>query len=583
MKITIVTNEYSVEGGGLSYSCVQYHLLLKELGHDVSILSSGLYNCDVIHGGYNNRLGKNLAYEAKLKQDLKNIENTQLLIAFGGGFNGYYAALLAGKSNIRFWLMLRGSDGNLAKWDYESCYYLNYSINIAERIICLSEELAENVKLLTRKNIRANVIPNFASRLNVNVKPFSYPRLCIGCGASHMNEKKGLSRLIELVALYNKKYEEKIQLEVVGDVDEDVLSQYQQRIKFLGVDSNIIFLGVKSRNEFRSIQKNWQLYIQTSVCEGMGNSVTDSMSQGIPVMITNTGFVAEFAREQFPQMVFSSFDPEKMAIEIHDMLSDPFATQKYQKVYESFFSEVSKIKVKEIWSKLLNRNIKERLTPELNTIISVSLHDVAGEKHDNITTPVEVFKKFCEDVSIAGYKLCSMKDYMSLSMSERNRYIVCTFDDGYIGLLYNALPIMNKYGYTATVFVCSEYMGKINNWNCKDKAQRMHLSCDDLRTLQNNGWEIGSHGVTHRSLLRLNETEIEKELSESKNILESIFGTIKSYAYPYGDYNNYIMKKVSNYYDYAFLLTQGGVFLSVDSLRIRRYYISEIYKIINNK
>lgn len=40
MKITIVTNEYSVEGGGLSYSCVQYHLLLKDLGHDVSVLSS---------------------------------------------------------------------------------------------------------------------------------------------------------------------------------------------------------------------------------------------------------------------------------------------------------------------------------------------------------------------------------------------------------------------------------------------------------------------------------------------------------------------------------------------------------------
>lgn len=212
MKITIVTNEYSVEGGGLSYSCVQYHLLLKELGHDVSILSSGLYNCDVIHGGYNNRLGKDLAYEAKLKKDSINIENTQLLIAFGGGFNGYYASLLAGKSNVRFWLMLRGSDGNLAKWDSESCYYLNYSVNIAERIICLSEELAENVKLLTRKNIRANVIPNFASRLNVNVKPFSYSRLCIGCGASHMNEKKGLSRLIELVALYNKNMRRKYNL-----------------------------------------------------------------------------------------------------------------------------------------------------------------------------------------------------------------------------------------------------------------------------------------------------------------------------------------------------------------------------------
>ena len=89
---------------------------------------------------------------------------------------------------------------------------------------------------------------------------------------------------------------------------------------------------------------------------------------------------------------------------------------------------------------------------------------------------------------------------------------------------------MNEYGYTATVFVCSEYMGKINDWNCKDKSKRMHLSCDDLRILQNNGWEIGSHGVTHRSLLRLNETEIEKELFESKNILESLYETIKSYA-----------------------------------------------------
>lgn len=72
----------------------------------------------------------------------------------------------------------------------------------------------------------------------------------------------------------------------------------------------------------------------------MGNSVTDSMSQGIPVMITDTGFVAEFAREQFPQMVFSSFDPEKMAIEIHDMLSDPSATEKYQKFMNHFFGNI---------------------------------------------------------------------------------------------------------------------------------------------------------------------------------------------------------------------------------------------------
>ena len=66
--------------------------------------------------------------------------------------------------------MLRGSDGNLAKWDYESCYYLNYSVNIAERIICLSVELAENVKLLTRKNIRANIHSKFCIEIKCERK-----------------------------------------------------------------------------------------------------------------------------------------------------------------------------------------------------------------------------------------------------------------------------------------------------------------------------------------------------------------------------------------------------------------------------
>lgn len=60
------------------------------------------------------------------------------------------------------------------------------------------------------------------------------------------------------------------------------------------------------------------------------------------------------------------------------------------------------------------------------------------------------------------------------------------------------------------------------------------MSFEELTELQEHGWEIGSHGVTHRSLLRLNDEEIIYELSESKRILEEKFGPIISYAYPYG-------------------------------------------------
>ena len=173
-----------------------------------------------------------------------------------------------------------------------------------------------------------------------------------------------------------------------------------------------------------------------------------------------------------------------------------------------------------------------------------------------------------------------MNSYLALNAEERKHSIVCTFDDGYVGLLHNAMPIMNEFNFTATVFVCTDYIGHRNDWNYKDKELRQHLSIEELYELKKNGWEIGSHGVTHRSLLRLNDEELTMELEESKRILENKFGPITSYAYPYGDYSEYVMKQVRKYYLNAFLLTQGGVFLSVDSLRIRRYYISEIYKII---
>lgn len=584
MKITIITNEYSVEGGGLSYSCQQFHHLLEELECDITILSSNVNDKNIIHGGYNKNLGMALAQEAKLKKDIFINRTSQLLIAFGGGYNAYYAALLAKKTNTRLWILFRGSDGNLAKWNAETCFQTNFAVRVAERIICLSKELADNVKLITAREIKIDVIPNYTLRKVNRVKPLPKGHLRVGCGATHMNEKKGISSLIELIAAYNEKYDEGLDLDIVGEIDADVLAQYQDKVHTYGVQPNVNFVGGKSRDDFQKIQQGWDLYIQTSVCEGMGNSVIDSMSLGIPVMISDTGFIAEYANEHFPQMVFSSVFPDEMANKIYDILQDESIHKKYQDLYESFFEAISIARVKDMWSTLLSsNNAKKHQTLEPESIISVSLHDVAGEKHDNITTPIEIFRKFCEDVHNAGYSLCSMEHYLALDANFRKRNIVCTFDDGYTGLLENALPIMNEYGFTATVYVCTNYLGQYNDWNYKDKTRRKHMSIEELIELQKNGWEIGSHGMTHRSLLRLNDEEIATELGESKWILEENFGKVTSYAYPYGDYSDHIMKHVKKYYSNAFLLTQGGVFLAVDSLRIHRYYISEIYQIINCK
>ena len=49
MNIYIVTNEYSIEGGGLAYSCHAFVNMLEQVGHDITIIQNLLYPEDISH------------------------------------------------------------------------------------------------------------------------------------------------------------------------------------------------------------------------------------------------------------------------------------------------------------------------------------------------------------------------------------------------------------------------------------------------------------------------------------------------------------------------------------------------------
>lgn len=582
MKIVIVTNEFDIESGGLAYSCRTFSDMLERLGHSVVILSSHLPIQNTIQGGYLPNLGYEIAMEEKIKSDAKNLSDFTLIISFGGGFNGYYGALLTNKLNVRFWVMFRGSDANISKWNPTTIFYNKIACESAEKIICLSGEIATNVQEFGTRRNKIVVIPNPAIRKVCNIKSFEGEEILLGTGATHLNEKKGVSKLIEMLSFLKANFPQKtFRLELVGHIDEDVLKQYCELANRNEVSGLIDFRGRMKREEFRVIQSNWNIYIQASVCEGMGNSVVDAMSLGIPVMLTNTGFVAEYAQTLFPGMIFKSFQPNIMAENLIELIDSNNVLSQYSNFYTNFFELINPLKIESTWTDLLSYKQPTCYVSHFkNSILVVSLHDVAGTYHDNITTPVSVFLKFVDDVYNAGYRLCSMIEYMNQTAEARRNLIVCTYDDGYEGLIKNAFPIMEKYGFSATVYVCTDYFGKINDWNYKDKSIRRHLTVEELLTLQSHGWEIGSHGITHKSLLRLSDDEVVNQLALSKEILEGIFGPVFSYAYPYGDFSPFIEEQVKKYYNNAVLLKQGGVFLPVDTHKIHRYYISEIYQII---
>lgn len=580
MKILIITTEIGLDGGGMSLSCTRVADLLSEK-HEVVVVSSTDYPIDVAKGCALQRIDDSIRREFKLKSDAIRYDYVDVVIGFGGNFNGYYASLLAERIHKTYILCLRGSDVNLCKWSLESYIQLKTACHRARKIVCLSNEMINNVSSIA-PDARAKcvIIPNDTCIMYEGVRLPNLPeRIVLGCAATHLNEKKGISNLLDMIATFKQISNTPIELQLVGRIDEDLLEQYQNKAQALSIISNIVYKGYENRDNLMQTMKNWDFYVQGSVCEGHPNAIVEALQSGTAFISTSTGWVAESLKEEFPVLFFNSFNPTEMAKQLKTLVGNTDLQNIYKSASYKLNDKLLQSKVKENWEKVVSINAP---TSSIFTeqILAVGLHDVVGDTHDSITTPTDVFEKFVEFIYHQGFGLCSMKDYMSMSKGERTRYIVCTFDDGYKTLIDNAAPVLFKHGFSATVFVCTSLIGKDNTWNNKDSKLRQHLDVEDLTTLQDFGWEVASHGVSHRNLLKLNDKDLINELSQSHDTIKEIVGYASSYAYPYGAYNEFIKQCAGKYYNYAFAVSQGGTSLVADSLQIRRYSITEIYKML---
>jgi glycosyltransferase involved in cell wall biosynthesis len=600
MQIAVVTSEFGEKSGGLSYSCLNFSNMIAEMGHQVLIISSiddsvgtAHYGFEamssditILKGGYNPKLYNHLFFRAHIQNVLFTLRNKRIdsIVAFGAGYNGLFASELSRLANIRLMTMLRGSEINLSISDFDLRQANYYCLRQSYAVVALSKELLERAKtIFYNQNISYKVIPNpvqVPTRFDFKIKNRS--TYIMGCGAYRLNEKKGIANLMEMLYSLNQMSDKKFRFEFIGKIDDDLLQAYNELCRKLGVSDYITFVDGLSRAEFIERMSEWDFYVQGSFCEGFSNSVSDYLGLGKAFVLTNTGFIAETICEQCPEIIFDSFIPSQMAKTINMLIRNQQTDFIYTEAYRMIASLTNKDRIISDFANLLtiNATIQSDITAThtRNNITSVLLHDISAEVYTNNDTPRAVLKDFVEKIANKGLRFCSAKQYFE--SFDRSKLIVCTFDDAYEGVIKYALPIFKQHGFTATVFVCCDYIGKTNSWNLKDTQIRRHLDIENLRQLQKEGWEIGSHGITHNSLLRLPESELEKEIVDSKRFLSKLFGEVESYAYPYGDFNDYCKQKVSHSYRIAFAMTKGGTMNGIDTHQIRRYFISELNTLI---
>ncbi len=151
---------------------------------------------------------------------------------------------------------------------------------------------------------------------------------------------------------------------------------------------------------------------------------------------------------------------------------------------------------------------------------------------------------FARDMSLVqelGYRTITFRDIVEERLPAKP--LLLTFDDGYASVAEYALPVMRLKGLKGVVYVPTDFIGRENFWDVQWSNRRYrHLTEHEMQTLLGAGFELGSHGCSHRALTTLLPKEIWRELQESKRRLEEISGqNVFSLCYPFGRFNEQVL------------------------------------------
>src|SRR5207244_6902866 len=120
--------------------------------------------------------------------------------------------------------------------------------------------------------------------------------------------------------------------------------------------------------------------------------------------------------------------------------------------------------------------------------------------------------------------------------------VVLPCDDGYKSSKLFAYPVLKELGFSATLFVYTDYVG----------AGRNALSWQELKDLQAEGFDVQAHSKTHSDLRRAPgetsaqfERRMQAELALPRDMFKRQLGqTPETLAYPYGWWDTDVLKQV---------------------------------------
>jgi peptidoglycan/xylan/chitin deacetylase (PgdA/CDA1 family) len=127
-----------------------------------------------------------------------------------------------------------------------------------------------------------------------------------------------------------------------------------------------------------------------------------------------------------------------------------------------------------------------------------------------------------------------------ITISGHSAVMTLTFDDGHRTVLTDAVPLLESYCVTATAYI-------VPAWTSLDPET--YMTWDDVALVQDAGWDIGSHGMTHHNLTEVDPSDLEYEVAQSQVELQSRGFAGKTFSLPNESYDNTVLNVVMQYYE----------------------------------
>jgi len=148
------------------------------------------------------------------------------------------------------------------------------------------------------------------------------------------------------------------------------------------------------------------------------------------------------------------------------------------------------------------------------------------------STAAGIFEQQIRFLHQNHYRAVSVPEAFRLARTAApgEKLVGITFDDGYQDFYTNAYPILSRFGYSATVFLPTAYIGNAS----RSFKETDCLTWSQVRELRKSGVEFGSHTVTHPQLRTVGPELLRQEIWDSKHQIEDELGEpVETFSYPY--------------------------------------------------